>query len=246
MELATMAVCAVIAFGAFVQGLSGFGLALVSVPLLSLVIDVKLAVPIAGIFGWFVTFPTVWKMHHHVQWKTALILFAGSLPGSFVGADLLKRLPSEVILIAMGVVLLASSIYALRAKESLFRKTSSPVTALTGFLSGALGASVGEPGPPVIAYTSMQPWSADQAKSTLSLFFMLTMVGAIAGFMHQGLLTSEVWDGVTIAAPGFLIGMCLGMACYSRLHMLKIDYHQFIHGFLTVIASLLILKNVSV
>ena len=45
MEFVTMVVCAVIALGAFVQGLTGFGLALVSVPLLSLVIDVKLAVP---------------------------------------------------------------------------------------------------------------------------------------------------------------------------------------------------------
>ena len=89
-------------------------------------------------------------------------------------------------MITMGVVLLASSIYSLRSRETLFRKTSNPVTIVTGFFSGALGASVGEPGLLVIAYTSMQPWSADQTKSTLSLFFMLTMIGALGWFGIRG------------------------------------------------------------
>lgn len=246
MQIEYIAVSSVIALGAFTQGLTGFGLALVSVPLLSLVIDVKMAVPVAGVFGWLVTFPAVWKMYQHVQWKTGLILFVGSLPGSFLGADLLKRLPAEVILITMGVVLLASSIYSLRSKMTLFRSTTTPVTVTTGFFSGALGASVGEPGPPVIAYTSMQPWSADQAKSTLSFFFMLTMIGALTGFWHQGLLTTQVVDHIVTALPAFVVGMSIGMACYTQLHKLNINYHQIIHGLLSVIASMLILKNIPI
>ena len=91
----------IIGLGSFTQGLTGFGLALVSVPLLSLFLDVKLAIPLAGLFGWLVTFPIVWKMKAHIQFKTAFILFLGSLPGSFIGADLLKQLPSNIILITM-------------------------------------------------------------------------------------------------------------------------------------------------
>lgn len=243
MYLEILAISAIIALGSFTQGLTGFGLALVSVPLLSMTVDVKAAVPIAGIFGWLVTFPLVWKMRRHVQWKVGLILFAGSLPGSFLGADLLKRMPAEIILVTMGLVLIASSLYSLLAKAPLFKQTSTPVTIGTGFFSGALGASVGEPGPPVIAYTSMQPWTADQTKSTLVFFFMLQMVGAIAGFWSKGLLDDYVLDRVLYAMPAFILGMIAGMLAYRLLHHYKINYHGIIHSLLLMIGIMLIIKN---
>ncbi|MDD7911685.1 MULTISPECIES: sulfite exporter TauE/SafE family protein [Pseudovibrio] len=243
MYIEILIVSAIIALGSFTQGLTGFGLALVSVPLLSMAIDVKAAVPIAGIFGWLVTFPLVWKMREHVQWKTGLILFVGSLPGSFLGADLLKRMPAEAILITMGVVLIASSLYSLFSKAPLFKKTSPPITLGTGFFSGALGASVGEPGPPVIAYTSMQPWTADQTKSTLVFFFMLQMVGAIAGFWSKGLIDAYVMERVAYAMPAFIVGMTVGMFAYHLLHKYKINYHGIIHSLLLVVGAMLIIKN---
>ncbi|OKL45820.1 sulfite exporter TauE/SafE family protein [Pseudovibrio exalbescens] len=246
MYIEIIIVSAIIALGSFTQGLTGFGLALVSVPLLSLAIDVKAAVPIAGVFGWLVTFPLVWKMREHVQWRTGLILFVGSLPGSFLGADLLKRLPGEAILITMGVVLIASSLYSLFSKAPLFKKTSPPITLGTGFFSGALGASVGEPGPPVIAYTSMQPWTAHQTKSTLVFFFMLQMVGAIAGFWTKGLLDAYVMETILYAMPAFIVGMSVGMFAYHLLHHYKINYHGIIHGLLLIIGTMLVLKNLHI
>ena len=234
----------IIGLGSFTQGLTGFGLALISVPLLSLFLDVKLAIPLAGLFGWFVTFPIVWKMKAHIQFKTAVILFLGSLPGSFIGADLLKQLPSQVILITMGVILLASSIYSLRSKTTIFKSASQLISLGVGFFSGALGASVGEPGPPVIAYTSMLPWTNDQTKSTLVFFFMLQMIGAIAGFWSKGLLTEEVFSYLIKAMPSFIVGISLGMFSYQLLHKYHINYHKIIYSLLIIIGSLLIFKNI--
>ena len=244
MDMTVILVSLIIALGGFTQGLTGFGLALVSVPLLSLVVDAKMAVPIAGIFGWLVTFPIVWKMRHSVQYKAGLILVAGSLPASFVGAKLLASLPSQYILITMGIVLILSSLHSMRSSKPAFSKTSVPVTMGTGFASGVLGASVGEAGPPVIAYTSMQPWTADQAKSTLVFFFMLQMIGAIASFWTEGLITSEVSSLVGSAMPAFLVGMTSGMVGYHFLQKYKINYHHIVHGLLLVIGCVLVIKNV--
>ncbi|WP_439236496.1 sulfite exporter TauE/SafE family protein [Lonepinella koalarum] len=242
MEIILM-ISMVIGLGSFTQGLTGFGLALVSVPLLSLFIDVKLAVPLAGILGWLVTFPIVWKMRSHIQYKTALILFIGSLPGSFIGASLLKHLPSDIILIIMGLILIISGIYSFRSKTSLFKSTSPVASAGIGFFSGALGASVGEPGPPVIAYTSMLPWTHDQTKSTLVFFFMLQMIGAIIGFWYKGLLTDDVFSYVIKAIPAFIIGMLLGMFSYQLLHKYNINYHRVIYSLLIIIGFVLITKS---
>ncbi|SKA27703.1 sulfite exporter TauE/SafE family protein [Consotaella salsifontis] len=237
-------ISAILALGSFVQGLTGFGLALTSVPLLSLVVGVKTAVPLAGLFGWLVTFPIVWAMREHIQWKAALVLFVGSLPGSWLGAEMLKRLPGEAILLAMGVVLVLSSIYALIAKGPVIKRAPTSATLLTGFFSGALGASVGEPGPPVIAYASLLPWSADQAKSTLVCFFMLQMAGAVFSFYQKDLLTAAVLTHFVQSIPAFIVGLVLGMTGYAMLQRFKINYHHLVHGCLVVIGAVLIVKSI--
>lgn len=238
-------VISVILLGAFVQGLTGFGLALVSVPLLSLLIDVKTAIPLAGIFGWLITFPLVYKMRQHVQWRAALFMVVASLPGSLLGADLLKEVPEKWILVAMGVVLIAAALHALRrkAKPVTPHKKSPWLAACAGFSSGILGASVGEPGPPAIAYTAMQAWTSDQAKASLLFFFMLQMVGAIFGFWDRGLLNDDVFRLFSWGVPSFLVGLLLGIKAWDLLKTSKIDYHHAVHIFLLGIGAFLLIKN---
>ncbi|PRY24275.1 hypothetical protein CLV78_103141 [Aliiruegeria haliotis] len=235
-------VSAILFLGGFVQGLTGFGLALVSVPLLSLALDVRAAVPVAGIFGWLVTFPIVWRMRAHIQWNVVAILVLGSLPGSWLGAELLRTLPASIILAAMGVVLIASSLYAFISTNALIAAAPPGLSAITGFFSGALGAAVGEPGPPVIAYTSMLPWTGDQVKSTLAAFFMLQMVGAIGSFWAKGLVTETVVSLLIQAVPGFMAGAALGMYGYTRMKDREINYHHIVHGLLLAVGAMLIVK----
>ena len=244
MDTTVILVSLIIALAGFTQGLTGFGSAMVSVPLLSLIVGAQTAVPIAGIFGWLVTLPIAWKMRHSIQHKTGLILFAGAVPASFVGAKLLATMPSQYILLAMGLVLIISSIHTLRSSKPVFKKTSIPVTIGAGFTSGVLGASVGESGPPVIAYTSMQPWTADQVKSTLTFFFMLQMIGANISFWNEGLITSEVLSHVVSALPAFAVGLGAGMVAYTLLQKYKINYHHMVHYFLLFVGCALVYKNV--
>ncbi len=240
----TILISLIIALGAFTQGLTGFGIALVSVPLLSLIIDAKLAIPIAAVFGWLVTFPIVWKMRQHIQYKMGLILFVGSVPASFLGAKLLNTLPSNYILLAMGGVLILSSLYSMKSIEPVFKKISTPFTLGAGFFSGILGSSVGEPGPPVIAFMSMQPLNADQTKSTMVFFFMFQMIGAIASFWNEGLIDDVVISAVIIAIPALIIGSTIGMIAYHYLRKNNVDYHKIIHRLLLFIGCVLIYKNI--
>ncbi|WP_263771001.1 sulfite exporter TauE/SafE family protein [Propionivibrio soli] len=238
-------VAAVILLGTFVQGLTGFGLALVSVPLLSLLLDVKLAVPVAGLFGWLITFPLVIRMRQHVQWRTGFIMAGASLPGSLLGANVLKLMPARWILVAMGTVLVVSSVHALRGRMAVARggQPAGLSSALAGFCSGTLGASVGEPGPPAIAFASMQSWTADQVKASLVFFFMLQMVGAMAGFWSKGLLTGEVFSLFAWGVPSFLLGLYAGVKAWDRLQARRINYHALVHGFLFCIGSYLFIRH---
>ena len=245
METTLILIAVVVLLGAFVQGLTGFGLALVTVPLLSLVLDAKEAVPVAATFGWLVTIPLAWQLRSHIRYRFGLVLFAGSVPASIFGARLLSSLPSSVILGAMGLVLIASGTHSLLDRTPVFSAVSTPTTVGAGFVSGLLGATVGEPGPPAIAYISMQPWSSDETKATLSFFFMLQMIGALASFWNEGLFDDDVIGYIRGSIPTFVAGVALGMVGYRLLRDHAIDYHRIVHGMVVVMGVVLLVRTVA-
>ncbi len=235
----------VIILGAFIQSLTGFGLALVSVPLLSLWLDAQVAIPLAGLFGWLVTVPIVWKMRQFVLWKVTGLLLLAAIPGTFLGVRLLATLPSAWILLMMGVIVLFAACHALMSHHRKKPHTLSQFWAvLAGFLSGALGGAVGEPGPPVIAYISFQNWSADQAKATLLSFFMLQMIVALSVFYSKGLLNHTVIQYAIWALPSFVIGMIGGLWAYESLKSRHIPYQSMVHYLLLGIGTLLVVKGI--
>ncbi len=83
-----------------------------------------------------------------------------------------------------GSILLSLPIFAI----FLDIKTVIPLVALqglfsaAGFLAGCLGGALGAAGPPVIVYTSLQPWAKDKIKATLQGFF--TASGLVVVFLH--------------------------------------------------------------
>ncbi len=237
---------AILFLGAFTQGLTGFGLALVSVPLLSLLIDPKLAVPIAAFYGWLVTFPIIFKMMRHIRYPVAILMFLGSIPGVIIGADLLKNLPSWIILTAMGCTLILSAGHSLffQAKSIAIAKQwlNHIVSILAGFFAGILGGAVGEPGPPVIAYLAFQKWKGDSVKATLSFFFMLQMSVTLFRYWQQDMIGLEVQNYLLYILPGFLLGLLVGLWSYGKLKAHSIDYHKLVHWALFFIGISLIVK----
>ncbi len=221
----------------FVQGLTGFGLALVAVASLSLFLEPTISVPLAGIFGWLITFPLVFKTIKDIEKRVAIMLIVGSIPGSILGARLLKTLNHDLILISMGCVLVISGIYFLWPKKKGHRtaESRSISSLLVGLLSGIFGASVGEPGPPVIAYLSNKAWNARKMKATLSLFFMIQMIGSLAGFYINGFLTKDLGIKLLWGVPGFILGTMLGLWAFEKMSKSKINYHVLVHLFLILI-----------
>ncbi|MEJ2690257.1 MAG: sulfite exporter TauE/SafE family protein, partial [Deltaproteobacteria bacterium] len=82
--------CLVFMLAAFTQGVTGFGSALVAVPLLSLFMDIRTVVPLSILYGLIVTLFLTYRMRRHVDRKRLLPLIIGCLPGIAVGCSLLK------------------------------------------------------------------------------------------------------------------------------------------------------------
>ena len=84
---------------------------------------------------------------------------------------------------------------------------------------------------------------ADNPKASLLFFFMLQMVGAIAGFWSKDLLTPEVFTLFGWGVPSFVVGLFAGMKAWDMLKKHRINYHGIVHGFLLCVGSFILFRQ---
>lgn len=206
----------VVAFLAgFIQGLSGFGSVLLSLPLLALFLDIREAIPLVNLMGVILTVILIIQLRAHWEWGKIWPLLAGAALGIPAGVWLLKRMDPVHVQIVLGVVLLAYSLYGLLFKLPI-GKLGGPWAYLFGFFAGGLGGAISASGPPVIVYTSLQAWTKDQIKVTLQGFFIMS--GLLIGVFHaaSGLVTDGVIRNFLVSVPTLLAGTWVGSLLYGK------------------------------
>ena len=220
----------------FVQGMTGFGSALVAIPLLSLVIDIKSAVPLCILNSLVITTYLSLKMRRHLDTKKILPLCIAAVPGIIIGSTVLKQVSSTLIRITLGALLIIYSLHTLYSKPKP-RKLHKAWSYVAGFLSGAIGAAFSAGGPPTIIYTALNDWKKDTIKATLSGFFLFNSYLIAAVHDIEGLTTIEIFTYFMISAPFVLLGTVLGTICYGRIP--RELYLRIIFAFLTAMGIIM-------
>ena len=138
-------VAAVVAVGATVQGIVGFGLNLIAAPLVGIV-EPRL-VPSTMVV---VAMPLYWSMarreRHAIDWPLIGWISVGRLPGIAVGAALVSRIPHDRLSVLVGAVVVAAAALSFAAPDV----STTPVTAMTaGLIAGAMDTTAAVGGPPL-------------------------------------------------------------------------------------------------
>ena len=209
-------VVAVFLIAGLVQGLTGFGSALVAMPLLCLLMDVKTAVPLCVLNSVVITTYLLYRLNGQLRIAIILPLCLASIPGIYVGTTFLRELDSKIIGICLGLFLISYSTYSLVAKPRP-RAIHKGWGYVAGFLSGAIGAAFSAGGPPTIIYTTLNDWSKDKMKATLTGFFAFTSCLTVVVHAVTGLTTVTVLQNFFYSAPAVLVGTAIGSALYGRL-----------------------------
>ncbi|AFJ45882.1 sulfite exporter TauE/SafE family protein [Shimwellia blattae] len=230
--------------GGFVQGMVGFGLGMVSVPLLSLFLDVKMAIPIATVFGWLITIPVCIKMRQYINYKLAFILYIPAIVGIQFGGELLKNVNSAYILLAMGAVLILVGGSTL-INRPIRVKGGLPSAITCGLLSGVLGASAGESGPPIITYMNCLKDNANRIKATTNFYFFMAMLTVIFKLFSNGVITHDVGVITAWSIPGMLIGGFIGMYFFDYVQQKNIDVKKIMNFTILILGAVIVLKGFS-
>ena len=100
-----MSIAIIVFFAIFTQTLAGFGLALVSMPLLVLVIDIQVASPLVALIGIVAEIVLLARYRDNLQIQTIWRLAIASIVGVPIGVILLSQVDGDLILMVLGVVI---------------------------------------------------------------------------------------------------------------------------------------------
>ena len=193
----------------FTQGISGFGAGLVGMPLLTMLLGIKAAVPLSMLNGLLITGFLSLQLKRHIDWQKILPLLLGCLPGIVLGAVLLKSLNADLLQLCLGVFIAAYALYCLGSPPRL--KVISPRWSyLAGFLTGTISSVFSAGGPPAVIYVSLTGWTKDEIKATLSVFFFVSGIVTAMGHAMGGLTTLTTLQQMLTSGPTTLLGVLLG------------------------------------
>ncbi|MBK7915672.1 MAG: sulfite exporter TauE/SafE family protein [Chloroflexi bacterium] len=201
----------------FVQAVTGFGLALVSMPLLVLALDIQVASPLVALIGGVAELLLLLHYRADLNIRAVTRLVAASLLGIPVGVLLLRRVDVGVITAVLGLLILLYALYALSGLR-LPRLAHQAWGYGFGFVAGVLGGAYNISGPPVIIYGNCRQWPPAEFKSNLQGFFVVSSYTVIAVHALSGNFTPAVWQNFLIALPAILLALFVGLRLDNHLN----------------------------
>jgi uncharacterized membrane protein YfcA len=211
-----MIVALIVFAAALVQGVMGFGGALVAMPLLAATLGIKTAVPAFALIGAVTTLSNSVRLRRHATPRDLSRLLLPALIGIPLGVWLLAQVDSAAVTRVLGLILLAYAAFTLLGVA--LPPLRHPAWAWgIGFASGVLTGAYNTGGPPVVVYAAAQRWPADRFRANLQFYFLLSSLLVVALHAVGGHLTPDVWQYALVALPALLVGQFIGARLCRRL-----------------------------
>jgi uncharacterized membrane protein YfcA len=209
-----------VAFGAalgsaFVRGLTGFGMAILLVPVLALALPPVEAVVLTNALSLMIgateirtlvrdAEPTAWGIGGLVVLTTPLGLYALSLTGT----DVARLVIALIALSAFVAILLPRRGAKVPGKLA---------TSGVGVLSGLMTGYAGMPGPPVVPYYAGRELPRATIKASMQLIFTIAASAGLASATWLGILRLELLLFALLMLPLIIAGNRLGARVSGRI-----------------------------
>lgn len=216
---------------AIMRGYTGFGFALVAVPLLALIADPVTAVPMVlllEVVGSLQLLPGLWRSAHL---RSVLLLVAGALLATPIGLYGLAALPADVMRLVIALVVLATTC-ALAAGLKASREPRAPATFGVGILSGLLNGAAAMSGPPVVLFYLNAQTAMHVGRASIVLYFLLSDTVAISFAGASGLLGASTVLLAAVTIPALFLGQVIG----TRLFRFALQRHYRIVAIVILLA----------
>ena len=200
------------------RSLTGFGSALISVPLLALLFDLTFVVPLESVLEVGFTVLLISKVYPKIHKRTLLPMIGGAALGTLLGTHFLRTLGDVVLKRALGVFVILFALYFWREKrEERGGNLSANWGVLAGAGGGALGGLFGTSGPPFVAYLAYKLKEKEVLRASLIGMFAFDYAWRTTVFAFSGLLTVELLTFALYLTPALIFGTIAGHRIHVRI-----------------------------
>lgn len=204
--------------GAVVAGLSGFAFGLVAASLwLYVLTPLQSASLIVG-FGLLVQGYSVWKLRSALDWRRLWPFMIGAVVGVPVGVSLLTWADPKSVRLAVGIILIAYSLYAFfRPQLKLAAAVPPAADVAVGFANGALGGLTGLAGIVITIWCNLRGLPKDVQRTTFQPVAVVVFAMAALWLGAKGSLTLETAKLFLLGLPFLFAGTWLGLKLFGRI-----------------------------
>jgi len=187
----SLATAAVITFaGSLVKSTSGFGFALVSVPLLLLLWDPIYVVPVIIPLAFTTDALICFNNRKVLEPRRVALMVVAGLAGIPLGAYVLLAAHPDTLRLAIAVLVISAGTLLLFG-FTIDIKKERMAGGLVGFVSGVMASSSGLAGVPVSLFMINQKWAKTTFRTSISLYFLFIDVSTILMLATTGALTFD-------------------------------------------------------
>jgi uncharacterized protein len=212
---AAMAICAIALVSGTARGFSGFGSALIFMPLASSIAAPRLVAALLLIIDFVAAAPLVPNAWKQADRSATSIMALGALVGVPIGTYFLSRLDpvtTRWIISGFVVTLLMLLLSGWRYRGKDHAAISVGIGSLSGFCSGL--AQTG--GPPIVGYWLGRPIASPIARANILLFFGASDFFSILSYSLTGLITTEAIRFAFVVGPVYAVGVWFGASLFGR------------------------------
>jgi uncharacterized protein len=199
-----------------VTGLTGFGLALISTPILLFVYEPKMVVVLTAIFSIFINAAVVWDSWQEARRRLSLALFVPALFGIVVGALVLGVISPVYIRLGVGAIVIFSALLLVR-DITLPGANTRWGTLVAGSASGALSTSTGLAGPPIVLLLASRGLPKHEFRGTSALYFLPMSIAGLVVLAVHGLVEAQEVPLGLVLVPAAIVGKAIGTALLKHV-----------------------------
>lgn len=215
--IAYLALAPIAFLGAFIYGVTGFGSALVTIPLASFVVPLPFALGVFALVDWTNAMRGGLSARRTVVKAEWLRIVSTMIVGTVLGTTLLFHLERSTGLLALGGFIFVYALYALAARGEI-RSVSRRWAYVAGAGGGLTGSLFGAGGPPYAIYLSHRPVSKEGFRATLFACSAVSITLRVISYSVAGLLLKPgVLLAALLAVPAALLGLRLGSRVFDRI-----------------------------
>lgn len=196
------------------RGFSGFGAALIFIPLGGAIVGPKLVSPILLVIDGVATLgmiPPAWRSANR---REVFIMAAGAALGVPAGTAILALL--DPMLLRWSIAIIAISLLALLISGWRYHGApSAPLTSGVGLIAGLFSGAAQLGGPPVIAYWLGGKSDRARVRANVVLYFSISTVFSVISYYVGGLFVPAVFALTVIILPSYAIGLYGGSKLFG-------------------------------